>query len=513
MFKFSESRILAPDGCKLAVYTWKQAADSEGPLCIIVHGMAEYGLRQGRLVRDLENTGWSFAAFDMRGHGYSEGKPMRMQSIAEPVRDLHCVLNFVRGKELRRRPVVLLGHSFGGLVSLLFAHWFPQDISGLILSSPVLGIYPLFPFTDRLIELLYQIFPDIVVPKPVRPNKLTSDPEVQKQYISDPKIYKFTGIDFLYHMLLGMRYVERNIRLLPMPMLMILGGRDEVVDNRKNIDFFNRLGNSAKEIQICDGFMHETFNEMGRERSIQHVRQFLGRIRKSFAALAFIFYASVLLSLSGCVYYLPIASPVRSPDFYDYRISKNGITVACEPYTSEAQSRLTFGVDVTRAGVLPLEVIMFNQAKADFDVSKISTRLTDTHGRGVPLLSPETANARVKKLTGKTLGAWGTTGLLMVFFTSPAIFRGDEGSPMHLEPVEAVKKSKTAVLEAGGKPISLLQGENVRWFSYFDLSADGKNSGVELLKQDLFLEVSGLINKKTGQEHKFTVFIPLSEKF
>jgi len=274
LFTFTESRISAADGIKLAVYRWENE-NKQAPICLIVHGMAEYGLRYRRLVEDLEKTGWAFAAFDMRGHGYSEGSPMRMKSIDEPVLDLAEVTHFLRGQDGRKRTVVLLGHSFGGLIATLYASKSPADLSGLVLSSPALGMYFLFPFMDKVIELMHGLIPDRVIPKPVHSEKLSHDPAVQNAYRQDKLIYKFVGIDFLYQMLKGMRFVEKNMYQIHVPLLMILAGNDQIVDNRKNIAFFNRLTGAPKEIQIFDGLLHETFNELGRAKSIDRLRHFL----------------------------------------------------------------------------------------------------------------------------------------------------------------------------------------------------------------------------------------------
>jgi len=216
--------------------------------------------------------------------------------------------------------------------------------------------------------------------------------------------------------------------------------------------------------------------------------------------------------MSGCVYYPPMLPPVRSPNFYDHRSSKDGLTLAAEPYLGEAETRFAFGTDLSEARMLPLELLLFNDTATDFDLSKISVRLADAKGHELPLLNPEEANTRAKKYVGKRLGAWATAGTLMIFFTVPSKFRGDEGKAMHSEPIHALKQSKTAVLEAGGKPITLAAGENVRWFSYYDISTYGKGLSKDLLREDLFLELTSVHDTKTGEDRTFTILIPFSEK-
>ena len=228
--------------------------------------------------------------------------------------------------------------------------------------------------------------------------------------------------------------------------------------------------------------------------------------RKWFCGIA------VIAQLTGCVYYPPTLPPVRSPHFYDFRSAKDGLTVACLPYITESESKFAFGIDLSKAKLIPIEILIFNDTAKDFDLSGIKSRLTDSGGRGVKELPALEANNRAKQFTGKRLGAWATAGTLMIFFTLPAKLRGDEGLEMHAEPLRAVKKSKTAVLEAGGEPILLKGKENVRWFAYYDLSGYGKELTTELLSQDLYMEISGIREKESGREFRLTVLIPLSEK-
>ncbi len=277
MFTFTESCIRTSDGIKLAVYRWERKDNEKAPICFIAHGMSEYALRYKRLVDDLEETGWAFAAFDMRGHGYSEGEPMRMKNIDQSVLDLAGAVEWARGQG-GNRPVVLLGHSFGGLLATLYASKFPHNLSGIILSSPAFGMHFLFPCMDKAIALLRRIVPGRTIPKPVRPDRLSRDPAVQNAYREDKRIYKFVGVDFLYEMQKGMRFAEKNISELRIPLLMILSGTDEVVDNRKSITFFDRLLCADKEMKMLDGFRHETFNELDRSQPVQLVKQFLNKV-------------------------------------------------------------------------------------------------------------------------------------------------------------------------------------------------------------------------------------------
>jgi len=267
------------NGERLSAYFWERRDQlRQGPLCVLVHGMAEHAGRYRHIVEKLADTQWSYAALDLRGHGHSDGPRMRMSSIWEMCEDVHALIEYVQARSPRPRPLVLFGHSFGGLISIFYATAYPQRLSGLVLSSPVLGLYPLFPFTDKIIKGLYFLFPHIIIPKPVQPEKLTHDLDKQREYRDDPFVYKFMGIDLLYHMLKGGEHIRQNVRHLGVPLLMILAGRDEIVDNDKSLSFFDRLTDVNKECYVCEGLYHETFNEIRSDEPIGVLKRFLKRM-------------------------------------------------------------------------------------------------------------------------------------------------------------------------------------------------------------------------------------------
>ncbi|HUO01455.1 MAG TPA: alpha/beta hydrolase, partial [Rhizomicrobium sp.] len=69
--------------------------------------------------------------YDRAGMGYSDpsAKPMTANNVAD---DLHALL---RAANIER-PVVLVGHSLGGLFATYYVDKFPSDVSGLVLVDP-----------------------------------------------------------------------------------------------------------------------------------------------------------------------------------------------------------------------------------------------------------------------------------------------------------------------------------------------------------------------------------------
>jgi len=73
--------------------------------------------------------------YDLRGHGRTE-RPRTGYDVETLVYDLDGVLNHTTPSQ----PVFLLGHSFGGLLSLAYAMCHPEKVAGLILIDPLLPL-------------------------------------------------------------------------------------------------------------------------------------------------------------------------------------------------------------------------------------------------------------------------------------------------------------------------------------------------------------------------------------
>jgi pimeloyl-ACP methyl ester carboxylesterase len=70
--------------------------------------------------------------YDRAGYGYSDpsSRPTMAQNVTD---DLYWLL----GKSGVERPIVLVGHSLGGLYATLYADQFPSQVAGLVLIDPL----------------------------------------------------------------------------------------------------------------------------------------------------------------------------------------------------------------------------------------------------------------------------------------------------------------------------------------------------------------------------------------
>lgn len=117
--------------------------DHRGPFAVLwVHGFGSHrGGEKAEAVRsECARRGWSFAAFDFRGHGESAGEMVDL-TASRLLEDLCVVGSHLQSLGVSR--LGLVGSSMGGFASAWFAKQNPEAVVGCVLVAPA------FNFLDR----------------------------------------------------------------------------------------------------------------------------------------------------------------------------------------------------------------------------------------------------------------------------------------------------------------------------------------------------------------------------
>ncbi|MEU9112540.1 alpha/beta hydrolase [Streptomyces sp. NPDC048483] len=129
----------APDGARIATYTWLPESGRPRALVQIAHGAAEHGGRYDRFARFLTGHGYGVIASDHRGHGATAPSTGGRGAVGEDawraiVADLKGIGNHAATAH-PGVPLVLLGHSMGAMLARDYAQEYGADLAGLILSG------------------------------------------------------------------------------------------------------------------------------------------------------------------------------------------------------------------------------------------------------------------------------------------------------------------------------------------------------------------------------------------
>ncbi|MDR6756667.1 alpha-beta hydrolase superfamily lysophospholipase [Mycoplana sp. BE70] len=133
---FCTSRHLqSPTGARLA-YRHEPSRGHDKGVVLISHGLAEHSRRYQAFAERLAAEGFHVYAHDHRGHGDTTAPDAPIGRFAHR-HGLHLALDDMAAiRELAVAahpglPIILFGHSMGGLFALLFAETHPQRIDGL----------------------------------------------------------------------------------------------------------------------------------------------------------------------------------------------------------------------------------------------------------------------------------------------------------------------------------------------------------------------------------------------
>ncbi len=102
-----------PDRTVLRGLRWRRPG---GTRAVVVHGLGEHAGRQRNVAEFLARRGFDVIAFDHRGHGRSDGARGALRASDDLVEDLAAIVD-----SSTSAPILLVGHSMGGLVALRHA--------------------------------------------------------------------------------------------------------------------------------------------------------------------------------------------------------------------------------------------------------------------------------------------------------------------------------------------------------------------------------------------------------
>lgn len=264
--RVTERGPLSQDGQPALYYRWAPAESSKATV-LILHGYGEHSGRYEHVIEALVEAGFSGLAIDYRGYGLAEGRRGCLRGFEEYVTDALRGLSLARHKKGANEPLFLLGHSQGGLLAMRVAMEEGLGLSGLLLSSPWLGMAMKVPAWKQCIAKLASRFvPDFGLPSDLPPGWITTDPEQVALAEADPLMVRSGSARWLTEIYRTQEAVKAGLASLTLPTLLMAAGDDRLVSTAESRACFGRLGAQDSTWIEYPGLRHELFNEVERER-------------------------------------------------------------------------------------------------------------------------------------------------------------------------------------------------------------------------------------------------------
>ena len=257
---------LKAEGQPSLYYRWAPAESSRATV-LILHGYGEHSGRYEHVLEALVESGVSGLAIDYRGYGLAEGRRGCLRRFDEYLADALRGLKLAKHKKGADEPLFLLGHSQGGLLALRVAMEEGLGLSGLLLSSPWLGMAMQVPAWKQCIaRVASRLMPDFGLPSEIPKDWITTDPEQVELAAADPLMVRRGSARWLTEIYGAQETVKAGLASVTLPTLLMAAGDDRLVSTAESRACFERLGASDGTWKEYPGLRHELFNEVDRGR-------------------------------------------------------------------------------------------------------------------------------------------------------------------------------------------------------------------------------------------------------
>lgn len=215
---------------QIAAERWLPAGAPRAAV-VFMHGLGEH--RRARPYPPFHQTlaahGYAVLAFDLRGHGESQGPRLYARNLDVLTRDLARAIDLA-ADEADGRPVFVMGGSLGGLLALTAAFDPHESLAGIIAGAPALDVGNASGFKRRLLPLLCRLAPRLRLDPGLDLAGIARDPATLAWYLDDPQLQLGRITPALAQATLdGIERVMRRADDLTVPLLLMHGLADRIV--------------------------------------------------------------------------------------------------------------------------------------------------------------------------------------------------------------------------------------------------------------------------------------------
>lgn len=264
------------DGTRLM---WRRQRPDGKPRAtlLFVHGLAEHSGRYLHVFDRFSAAGYDCWAFDYRCHGESPGLRVHVDRFDEFVDDVAAAHRMVRDTA-PQGPLVLVGHSQGGLLALRYVVTHPEGIDGIIISSPFLGMHPDSkpPAALQMVANIVSTFSrKLMFSKVADPSLLSRTPGVAEAYVADPLVSSTVSARWFTEIMRAQLDIRERAARLAVPALIMQSGDDRLVDPAVTGAWAAAAPAEFVEYVEWPGLYHEMFNEPEREQVFDRMETWL----------------------------------------------------------------------------------------------------------------------------------------------------------------------------------------------------------------------------------------------
>lgn len=269
------STFVALDGDNLAVQDWPLASQQVlRGVVLLVHGLGEYAGRYDHLAGQLNDWGFAVRGYDQYGHGESGGPRGGLPTDSRLLDDLTDIVDSTRSRMDPHTPLILLGHSMGGLVAARFVALGLRPVQALVLSSPALDP-GLNAIQKLLLAVLPKIAPNLRIGNGLDASLISHDPAVVAAYQADKLVHNRVSARLARFIADGGAATLAQAASWSVPTLLLYAGADRLVNPAGSRAFAAAAPKTVLSAHCFEALYHEIFNELDAAPVFAALKQWL----------------------------------------------------------------------------------------------------------------------------------------------------------------------------------------------------------------------------------------------
>jgi acylglycerol lipase len=248
--------ITAGDGVGLHYLHWRSERSPPTAVVVFLHGIASHAGWFAETAAELNRQGVEVYGLDRRGSGRSGGPRGHLDRYERALDDVEQLVRLV-ASEHPDTPVFLAASSWAAKLAVVYAAQRAAPLSGLLLLGPVLlPRVNLSPWRRVLVVAGHLVRPMARLPIPLTPELYTANPPYRDFIRADPLRLLEATVQFYWQTARLDRRRRRATARVTLPVLLLQGDGDEMVDVPATRRWFERLGGEGNTYRAYPGAGH-----------------------------------------------------------------------------------------------------------------------------------------------------------------------------------------------------------------------------------------------------------------
>ena len=269
----NEEKVTGPGGLGIFVRSWQPGSKARG-VVVICHGVNSHSGYYQWAAERFVSSGLAVYALDLHGRGQSDGERFYLDKISDYVHDVHAVVALAKSRHVGL-PVMLLGHSAGGVISCVYTLEHQAELAGLICESFAFQVAAP-DFALAVVKGLSHLAPHAHVLK-LKNAEFSRDPQVVEAMNRDPLIAnEVQPTKTVAELVRADERLKEEFPLITLPVLILHGTADKVTNPKGSQLFFDTAGSKDKTLKLYDGHVHDLLNDFDRDKVMADILEWIG---------------------------------------------------------------------------------------------------------------------------------------------------------------------------------------------------------------------------------------------